>query len=1611
MSYLLSWFVILGDPGSGKTSLLRWITWIYAQAAYSRHEQLIFAKDCHSLVRIPILIRLGEFAIWFEQNPQKTLIDYIGKHTWFSQIYCHDNNEIVFKELIDHGHALILIDGLDEVFEIRHKQMIVDVVQKFVDEHIVGSDFLSTSDDFIFKNLSKYCYQSLTETSSPSKHNGNQVIVTSRYIGYHINPLNSVFIRHYLLSLIDHEESKMFVQQWMIQVEKGIVDVLINEGIQIDEELIENISKKRTHIIKNMFENNFEYLLSNPSLLSLICMFMLESSNNTQFKSRVQLYDYAVQITFTDDKCHELGISKTLLYKFLINLAVHLHLQSTSGLIDEFDMEHLSYFTLRQQNISNNRNELHQITKQLITLLKSNNCIVDERGLQIFGFLHLSFQEYFVSQAFVQMNSSIEDLVEHILTFIINPRFRQSLLMALDWISWKWSLNNYDQFCKLLLTLNHNYSIPFGTLLFFDAINDMQILPSNSIIYIALNNLLDHPYDILAKFYFISSLSKLKEDVIIEWMKLYLVDEKRLLVFCKCLYMTRHQSSNIQKINSESVISLIYQQLPSFSNISLSSEFIIDQIFRRSKNLHNELSSNNISVSDIHPLILSVLIAVCGGVYFEYENFIVTPKFSLNNFHHKSSIMEYFIHNNESYSIKIDTLIKQYENILERTSTLDTSVDIVDTFMAFICLKGLSKPLMYQEYLAFSLALDRLKRIWFYLKQPFETRYFKYYTVDTSSILTSNVESIIKTYSTQTHLSKQECIVLSLACSSALNKLCTGCSLASIPFDISLINNSKRSLGSPPDLSHFAGNKQYQISNNIHLMKMFQKESYFLLTFVPQSLQKLYYCMITDVTNEMYSSSFVIFLSQCLILLENVCNYDPDFDRTLSMLQSELNQYKLENYSLMLTYKYSCNQLKDYDKYINIERQRISDMKDLQLFSTSITLAKIFQCRTNEFNKNRILSSIESEEVNLIISNISDPILRIIALSFVLTMEKPLIFDEEKSDELKFEMINMLQSVLPTLPLLISTLLFIRCYTARPLFPQLFHQMADIIGRKLNEINIVNDIHEAIFIALHHLNDPDLSHYLFKSIKQTKANLSDLLQFNSSVFFQYFSNQKTFNIENSFLLSIMYLTELAFDGQNLKMINTENCKDKTISLKQWKQLWSKSSIDRNRMTSKMATWITNYLTSSSRTLIYEIIEDISHCLMIDKKAVSVIEKWLDYRTEKYLKFFAHYAALQLLIEGFNTPVLLDIITEILNTDKTFYFISFIQNLFNSELIHLTTLHQILIRLNQNIHYSSEISLWIHRKEILELVLSLELERTISKTYPSSPFLINSFLSIIVINSDDLQYYLRTFINEQNKVKYIFNEDFIAVLRTLYNWDNHLSNAYTKEVADCRTSYLFDPEPDYIDIVWNLMNTNFNSFFSAIRRSCFKEDQFKKQLYLYYMKHPRHSTIVVRFYAAFGVLTVELIEMLTWINDTSSDATWQYLKDIKQVSDREVIEKLFEQIDLNLYNNKLEFFTSILKIIIQLAQVHVVSSLEVHQRLSSILNCLLCDENSEEWSGFHNIISCLLSLSCIEQVSPFNHELELFAENDVEEDFKQTIQIEQLKSSLFLRRDYFSGFFQ
>jgi len=108
--------VVIGDPGCGKTTLLSYLALTYArQNAETIIKRLALAEDDYLPIILP-LRNLGYHLRSEYPNPGKDgpilLLRYLYDYFAAQGIALLDN---IFKQALKSGHAVILLEGMDEV--------------------------------------------------------------------------------------------------------------------------------------------------------------------------------------------------------------------------------------------------------------------------------------------------------------------------------------------------------------------------------------------------------------------------------------------------------------------------------------------------------------------------------------------------------------------------------------------------------------------------------------------------------------------------------------------------------------------------------------------------------------------------------------------------------------------------------------------------------------------------------------------------------------------------------------------------------------------------------------------------------------------------------------------------------------------------------------------------------------------------------------------------------------------------------------------------------------------------------------------------------------------------------------------------------------------------------------------------------------------------------------------------------------------------------------------------------------------------------------------------------------------------------------------------------
>ncbi len=710
------WIVILGDPGSAKTTLVRWLI---LQVA----KKFIQNQMNNNLpARLPILVRVGELASALDRDPNLSLIDYLCQPTWFgTSLIQISNDEQFIREYIKHGHTLIILDGLDEIPSFRQRQHIVRLIEQFLQKWTVCPvTFIAPFDELVLNDMIKPLSCSTV---------GNQVIITSRIVGYHMCPIASVRIEHYILAPLTLPIMNSFIDHWFISV---------HSSLEIFESKSNKAMISMTTLadgLKSMLSNNegLQKLTSNSMMLAVLCtLTLLQSNEEIRLLQKQRICLLHTTSEFTLESCLKLFNKREVFLHSLIDIALHLHEHSPSGLIEELDMKNV----LRR---SANTNE--DIIDGFIHLVDSETYLFVPRGLCIYGFSHLMFEEYYVclhilgltEENNVELNHS-KYVADRFHRYVLcGSRFREPLILALSYISWQWSEVEYHSFCTYLLNENdfNRFSklTPLGAICLLSSIRDLVRLPSKEMLSTMLNQCIQasatnewfHNFPIFVGI-LKTAMNELPSTFVQEW---FLQANENVIETMAQLIL---QMNTLPTWFNQSMCHHMWNRLI-LTNHRLScclfpfiSQF--DKTLLPKNDLYQYMITNEICVENIHPLILSIIICLCGGLNKSEidENIIeFSPELMQRNSHYSSILSKYL------YSDPQELLNYCHDELSSNSS--DISIDLL---IMCCCLEGCN-----DKFLTFPL-IQRLQQLATYICSIYlgKERPYNRYKPNTKQILT-----------------------------------------------------------------------------------------------------------------------------------------------------------------------------------------------------------------------------------------------------------------------------------------------------------------------------------------------------------------------------------------------------------------------------------------------------------------------------------------------------------------------------------------------------------------------------------------------------------------------------------------------------------------------------------------------------------------------------------------------------------------------------------------------------------------------------------------------------------------------------------------------------------
>jgi HEAT repeat protein len=354
--------IVLGDPGSGKSTMAHYVILSLVDPSLSDAKlQKVFAGN------LPLLIELRTYiGACAEGNCGSFLefLEYLGKtEGWaLTQAALHNH-------LKNDGRAVVIFDGLDEIFDPEQREQITRQIVGFCNDYTKA-----------------------------------RIIVTSRVIGYRRKILTDAGFTHFTLQDLDEKQVESFVARWY--------DLAMSD--RPDE-----AKERRVRILKSFQDSaSIRQLAGNPMLLTIMAII---GKHQELPRERWKLYEHAasVLIQHWDVNKHLKNESieadfigeddkKELLRRLAFRMqggdgglaGNYIHRE---GLQADFE----SYL---KERYSQTPDRAKVIAEAMVQQFRERNFILSLYGANLYGFVHRAFLEYFCASAFVYKFEKTKEL-------------------------------------------------------------------------------------------------------------------------------------------------------------------------------------------------------------------------------------------------------------------------------------------------------------------------------------------------------------------------------------------------------------------------------------------------------------------------------------------------------------------------------------------------------------------------------------------------------------------------------------------------------------------------------------------------------------------------------------------------------------------------------------------------------------------------------------------------------------------------------------------------------------------------------------------------------------------------------------------------------------------------------------------------------------------------------------------------------------------------------------------------------------------------------------------------------------------------------------------------
>ncbi|MEH2203755.1 MAG: sister chromatid cohesion protein PDS5, partial [Nostoc sp.] len=375
-------FVVLGEPGIGKTTLMSYFAVMLAE---QQTEKLGLSAD---LELLPILIRIRDLG----KAPTKNILEYV--RNFANSIHVKELPKGFFEHWLEDGRALILLDGLDEIAKPSDRHEFVKIIHSFL-----------------------------------GQYSQNRAIITSRPAGYSREFFGTDEFPHYHLEKFDDSQIDLFIQQWY--------NSRLPNNSDKAQQLQESLKKALAA------QERIKLLARNPLLLTIIALIHRYEARLPRY--RYELYKQAVDTLLINWDVNKGIESWNLEYiklddiKILMqHLAYWIHSQGETGdkeggtLIDRDELITQLNKYIRECNYQVQKHQAEAEAKRLVDHITERCGLLNEQGQDRYAFVHKTFQEYLAGEEIRDRQSGdFNEVLNHIRDYLHNSHWREVLLLLI----------------------------------------------------------------------------------------------------------------------------------------------------------------------------------------------------------------------------------------------------------------------------------------------------------------------------------------------------------------------------------------------------------------------------------------------------------------------------------------------------------------------------------------------------------------------------------------------------------------------------------------------------------------------------------------------------------------------------------------------------------------------------------------------------------------------------------------------------------------------------------------------------------------------------------------------------------------------------------------------------------------------------------------------------------------------------------------------------------------------------------------------------------------------------------------------------------------------------